>query len=68
MVMIGKLLGSKKFIVSLAGAIVVVLEALGVPIGEDTVHQLLVVVAAYVVGQGIADAGKSAAIVTKGTP
>jgi len=60
------LLGSKKFLVMLAGVIVAILAKVGVPIDPDLVNQVVGLAAAYIVGQGIADHGKEAAKVTAG--
>lgn len=57
--MLAKLFGSKKFIAALSGALFVVLnEVLGFGIQEDTVLEVVGLLAAYIVGQGIADHGK----------
>ena len=60
---IKELLKSKKFLATAVGIVVSVLAGLGVPIPEATVKELLTLIVAFVVGQGIADHGKSAAIV-----
>ena len=59
------LLKSKKFIVSVFGVIAVVVGHFYAP-GEEMILQLAGIVAAYVVGQGLADIGKSAAEINKG--
>lgn len=54
------LLKSKKFIMSVGGVLAVVLgHFLGVP--EETTLEIVGIVIAFVLGQGIADAGKEAA-------
>ncbi len=55
------LFSSKKFLVMLAGVAVAVASKLGLAITPDLVNQILALVAAFVVGQGIADNGKEAA-------
>jgi hypothetical protein len=50
--------GSKKAIASITGIAVVGLKAIGVNIPEDSVLQIVGLIMAYVVGQGIADVGK----------
>lgn len=62
------LLGSKKFLVMLAGIIVAVLAKVGVPLDPDLVNQVVGLAAAYIVGQGIADHGKEAAKVGASPP
>ena len=59
MEIIKKLLGSKKFVTGLAAIIAAVLnDLLGRPVSEEVVLSSLGMVAALVVGQGIADHGK----------
>jgi len=61
------LLGSKKFLASLAGVIIALVSALtSWHIPEDTLLGLLGVIASFVVGQGIADHGKEAAKIAVG--
>jgi hypothetical protein len=56
------LLSSKKFIASFAGMLFVILNQVsGVPVPEDTVLQVVGLLAAYILGQGIADKGKEEA-------
>lgn len=60
--MLKTLLGSKKFIVALAGVLFVLLNELaGLDISEAAVLQILGIVTAYILGQGVADIGKEAA-------
>ena len=59
--MLKTLLKSKKFLVSLSGVLFVLLNkwtALNVP--EETVLEVVGLMAAYVIGQGFADKGKEA--------
>jgi len=58
--LIKQLFWSKKFLVSLSGMVFVLLSKLGVPIDEETVSNIVIILAAYVVGQGLADTGKEA--------
>lgn len=55
---------SKKALAALATLLVILLQALGLPITEEMVQNILMVVGPYMVGQGIADHGKEAAKVT----
>lgn len=52
---------SKKAVAAMVTLLVIILQAFGLPISEEVIHNILMVVAPYLVGQGIADAGKSAA-------
>lgn len=57
-----QLLKSKKFLVSLSGVLFVLLnKTLGLAVPEETVLQVVGLLAAYVVGQGFADKGKEEA-------
>ena len=60
MKLIKTLFASKKFLVSLAGALFVLASSLGLPVSEAMVYQVMAIIAAYVVGQGMADFGKEA--------
>lgn len=51
-------LGSKKATAVLAGIVVVLLKATGLDIPEQSVIEILSLIGAYVIGQGIADMGK----------
>lgn len=53
--------GSKKFLVLLSTVIAWLALKLGWHVDQDAIDRLLVVVSAYLVGQGIADKGKGAA-------
>lgn len=52
---------SKKALAALATLLVIILQALGLPITEDMMNQILFLAGSYIVGQGIADIGKEAA-------
>ena len=54
---------SKKFIASVAGIVIAIAAKNRFPVflPRETVEQILAVVIAYVVGQGVADHGKAAA-------
>lgn len=52
---------SKKAMAALATLLVIILQALGLPITEDMMNQILFIAGSYIVGQGIADNGKEAA-------
>lgn len=58
------LFASKKFLVTLAGAVVAALGKLGLAVPPELVADVVALVAAYVVGQGLADWGKSRALLT----
>ena len=56
---------SKKFLMSLAGVVAVVGNYfLGLP--EDKIIQILALIISYIIGQGLADFGKSAAEIEAG--
>ena len=66
MKLIRTLLASKKFVAAIGAALFVLLnETLALGITEETINQVVSVIAAYVVGQGIADHGKERAIVER---
>ncbi len=65
---IKELFGSKKFLVMLAGLVVYLAGRFGFDIDHDALDRIIALVAAYITGQGIADAGKSAAQVTAASP
>lgn len=52
---------SKKALAALGTLLVILLQALGLPITEEMITNILLVVGPYIVGQGIADNGKGAA-------
>ena len=58
----GRLFRSRKFMAALSGVVAVIvtggLSSLGVDVGEHTVNQILSMLGAYIVGQGLADLGK----------
>ena len=49
---------SKKAAALVAGVIVIAGQKLGIPISDETANQIALLLASYIVGQGIADAGK----------
>ena len=60
------LFGSKKGVACLAGLMAVVAESLGATwLGEEALLRVLGILAAFIVGQGLADIGKSAAEIAK---
>ena len=61
------LLGSKKAIAAIVGILLVIARKLGVPLDPDDMLALVTVIAGYLVGQGHADAGKSAEQVRQST-
>jgi len=61
-----ELFKSKKFIMSAVGVVAMVVSHFFPVIGEDQILGIAGIIVAYVVGQGIADGGKSAAIINKG--
>jgi hypothetical protein len=63
---IGEVLTSKKGLAAVVAFLMVIVQYAGVPIDEETLIKLLGILGTYIIGQGIADAGKSAAkIATK---
>lgn len=66
MKIIKELFGSKKFCVMLAAALFAIANKAGLNISEDLVNQIVGLAAAFIVGQGIADAGKGAKQVEAG--
>jgi hypothetical protein len=59
--LIKELFSSKKFVVMLAAALFAVANKVGLNVSEDLVNQIVGLAAAFIVGQGIADAGKEKA-------
>jgi uncharacterized membrane protein (DUF441 family) len=55
-----QLLTSKKALAAIAGFIVAAVGRVGLDLDPDAVTQVLAPIVAYIVGQGIADAGKEA--------
>lgn len=56
------LLTSKKFVALLAGLVTIIVNAVfGLQLREDVVLSITAMVSAYLVGQGVADAGKERA-------
>lgn len=65
MQLIQSLFGSKKFIAMLSGLVgLLILKVFKVQVDPTTVGEIVGLVASYIVGQGIADNGKSAAQTT----
>lgn len=56
---------SKKFIMAVMGIVVVVLGHFGIDLNEDQIQMIVGLVMTYIIGQGIADAGKEAVIVSE---
>ena len=56
---------SKKFWTMIAGLIVIVSSKLGLNLSEQTILEVIGLLSAYIVGQGIADNGKEAAKIQK---
>lgn len=62
MELIKKFLNSRKFLVMLAGAIgLLITKYLKVEVEPDTVLQFVILIASYIIGEGIAGFGKGAA-------
>lgn len=59
------LLSSKKAIVAIVGIIIAAAGKAGLDLSEDSVHDIVQVVMAYLVGQGVADHGKESAKVVE---
>ena len=55
-----EILTSKKALATFAGVLIVATNRLGLQLSEDAVTQIIGAIAAYVVGQGLADFGKAA--------
>ena len=65
--LIRTLLASKKFVAAIGAALFVLLnETLALGITEETINDVIAVMASYIVGQGIADHGKERAVVEQG--
>ncbi len=58
------LLSSKKFVAALIGALVWLGGKVGLNVDTETMAGIVGPIAAYVLGQGIADSGKEAAQIT----
>ena len=52
-------LTSKKAMALVAGAIILIGQRMGIPISEELANQLSLLIGSYILGQGIADAGKA---------
>lgn len=50
---------SKKALAAIAGCLIVLSNKWGLHLSEEAINQLLQTIAAYIVGQGIADMGKN---------
>lgn len=61
MIVLKDMFSSKKFLVMLAGIIVMAADKLGLNLDPDFVNKLLGLMAMYILGQGIADHGKEKA-------
>lgn len=61
--MLLEVITSKKALAALGTLVVIILQGLGVPITDAMVDKILMVVAPYLVGQGIADHGKAVAAI-----
>jgi len=59
--LIGEVLTSKKAIATIAGVLIVASNRIGLQLPEEAITQIIGAIAAYVVGQGLADLGKNAA-------
>jgi len=59
--LLGELLSSKKFLVLVAGLLTVLAGRLGLDLDEETSNRIVAMIVAYLVGQGLADVGKSRA-------
>lgn len=57
------MLSSKKFIAMLVGIVVTLTAKVGFDIDDETATMIVGLVASYVLGQGIADNGKSKALI-----
>jgi uncharacterized membrane protein (DUF441 family) len=63
-----EMISSKKAIAAIAGLIVAAAGRVGLGLPTDAVVQITGIIIAYIVGQGIADAGKHARVVTVKAP
>lgn len=62
--MVRELLTSKKFVVFVSGLIVTLLAKYKFDVDPATVQNIIYMIVAYLIGQGVADAGKEAAKVS----
>lgn len=62
----GALFKSKKFVGMIVGMIVALAAKVGLEVDDETVTKLVMLAASYVLGQGIADHGKEAALISGG--
>jgi len=58
--MIRSLLSSKKAVAAIAGVVVIGASRAGIVLPPEATHDLVAVVVAYLIGQGLADVGKEA--------
>ena len=61
MITLKDLFSSKKFLVMLAGIVVMIADKIGLNLDPDLVNKMLGLMGAYIIGQGIADHGKEKA-------
>lgn len=59
--MLKQLLTSKKFVAMIAGLIVTLLAKLKFNVDPTTIAELVAMIVAFILGQGVADSGKEAA-------
>ena len=55
------LLGSKKFVAMIVGLIATLVAKIGWDVPEETIAKVVALIASYIIGQGVADAGKERA-------
>lgn len=63
--LLGDVLSSKKAMAAITGILLILSKSLGLPITEEMLYQILTMIGTYIVGQGVADIGKSAEQVKK---
>ena len=63
MQVIKDLFASKKFLATLVGILSILIGKIGWNVPDETLTQVVALVASFVVGQGIADFGKSKALI-----
>ena len=59
---------SKKALAAIAGVIIVVLNRMSIHLDNETMNQILALIASYIVGQGVADIGKYSPAPARPTP
>lgn len=57
---------SKKFLATLAGIVITLAAKVGLNIDDETAAMIVGLISAYILGQGVADAGKSKAKIEAG--